>query len=218
MDIKLWAVIPHSLIPLAPANTVWPQCPVLPWDSPAHSTPSGFYSWIHHLSKSVPGIFLMRCTNLHTDPRHHTQPSQGNPQLLWGPTMLTEQGAFLDTASPAGGTAQHLVQSGELKELPISQKKNSSAVEWLASSWSRGHPWAASLTEEKATEISACQNRKNHIHSVGTEERVHSKTFKSAIFQSILSWATGCGMTTASQRRECLVAYQILYNGASIQL
>lgn len=61
------------------------------------------------------------------------------------------------------------------------------------------------------TEFSACQDRKNHIHSVGTEEEVHSKTFESAIIQSILSGATGRGMTTVSQGRECFAAYQTLY-------
>lgn len=209
----------HPICSHWPANAVWPRCPVLPQDSPAHSTPIGCYSGVHkshhHLSKPVPGIFLMACNamNLPTDPWHHTQPSQGNLELPWCgiPPRSGNQVHLWTQQALQVGTAQHLAAVRRVQGDHISQRKICSAVEWLANSWSRGHPWAASLREEKATEIWACQHRKNHIHSVGTEKKVHSKIFKSPIIQSILSWDTGHGMITVSQRRECFVAFQILY-------
>lgn len=182
---------------------------------PSHNTPTGCYSGAlrghHHLPRSVPGIFLtawntMNYTLIHDSTHSPAWGTRGCRGV--GSHHAHRTGCVYRHSKPCRwGLPSTSLQSGELKELPISQRKSCSAVEWLARSWSRGHPWAASLTEEKATEIRACQERKNHIHSVGTEQKVHSKTFRSTIIQSILSWATGHGMTTVSQRRQCFVAY-----------
>lgn len=215
MGIKLWADIPHCICSHWPENTVWPRCPVL--SSPAHPTthqlaatqePSGATITFPGLCQAsswrpaTPWIYTLIHDSTHS-PAWGTRGCRGV-----GSHHAHRTGCVYRHSKPCRwGLPSTSLQSGELKELPISQRKSCSAVEWLASSWSRGHPWAASLTGEKATEIWACQERKNHIHSVGTEQKVHSKTFRSTIIQSILSWATVHGMTTVSQRRQCFVAY-----------
>lgn len=120
-------------------------------------------------------------------PGSTAQPTQGKPQLplhshggvppRWWRWVRLQIQQCLQT-----GTGQHLAAAKgenleELNGLAISQRKSCSAVEWLAGSWSRGHSWAASGKEGKATEIWACQDRKNHIHSLGIEQKVRSRTY-----------------------------------------
>lgn len=209
----------HNLWSLWPANTVWPQCPVLPWDSPAHSTPSGFYSWSITFPSLCQASSWCSATNLHTDPRQQTQPSQGNPQLLWCgvPPRSQNRVHFWTQQALQVGLPSTLCSQENSKSYPSQRKAALQCSDWQAAGaegipeqpvWQRKRQQKFQLVKTERIIFTVWEQRKGFI----------LRHFSQQFFKVFCLEPQAVGWPLHHREEKCLVAYQILNNGVSIQL